>query len=626
MKTRRYFGRSACIRALVLLTVGGLACNAAAAGTKTDVLSAIPRQSLFAVRVNAFEHTLGEVDKFAAGISPVPMGLRMLVRAQLAKVLGSPDLSGIDMNGTFGAFGVAGEADYTGAPPTVYIGVLVPISDFAGFVGGNPNVGEADENGIMPISQKGNGGKPWLIATRTGDHALVTIGQWYEPVTMYREMMGLQAGMPAYGESIASALPAGETEMSSSKPIWAYGDIQLAARTFRPFIEEKFGQIKHGMSEQMKNSPQGQMMDVGVIFDMYGRMLEQIADEAKSISLSVEPQADLLRVNKMLRAIPDTDLAAMLADDAGGRRNRLVGYTKDGAALNFAAMVGDSWKAFYDVALDLLADLAGENVEREDIARMKALTMEMVDTLGGAAAGSLTIDSNARPAFAMEYVVAVEDSAKFSRLLAESSELFNETGITDIYRMFGVEMEYTFKRGTGSYKGVTIDSARLSLKATEADSPGGQMIESMYGGGFDYRWAVVDGLCGVVVGADADKRIRTLIDQMRSGRLPAMGSEMKAALSLLPDARSADFFVTYNYVRFLKMVGAMTIQAGDQQVQMPEIDVPTSSSIAIAGWGGENAARFSVAVPKQHVMEIMAAFAQMQQKMMQRMGQEQPGQ
>jgi len=176
----------------------------------------------------------------------------------------------------------------------------------------------------------------------------------------------------------------------------------------------------------------------------------------------------------------------------------------------------------------------------------------------------------------------------------------------------GIETSFEIQRGVDNYKNVSIDSAKLTMKSTDAASPQGQMINAMYGGGFDYRWGIVDGLCVLTIGSNADSSIRELIDQVKAGRTQ-MGSEVKAALELLPEAEKADFVVTYNMLRWLKIVGSMTVMP----IPMPmlQTDIPTKSNIALAGKAGNGKMVVDIALPKEHLKEITTAVLTMQQQM-----------
>jgi hypothetical protein len=152
----------------------------------------------------------------------------------------------------------------------------------------------------------------------------------------------------------------------------------------------------------------------------------------------------------------------------------------------------------------------------------------------------------------------------------------------------------------------------------------GGVLNALYGGGFDYRWALKDGHAMVVVGGKADDAIRGMIDNSAAlTKSPTPDSEMEAALALMPGWETADFVVTYNYVRILNMLGPIMRSVGGAGAPAPNISVPTKSNIVIAGWGGKDQATIGVALPKQHITEIMGAFMQMMQQQQQMMQQQQ---
>jgi hypothetical protein len=109
-----------------------------------DLLELVPAKSLFCVFVNNFDYTLGMVDQFLAGLSPVPAGATMGARMQLAGFLGDPAFSGVNTTGNFAVFGVvSGDEFESGAMENMFMGLLVPVPDFAAFVSGNANCGKA---------------------------------------------------------------------------------------------------------------------------------------------------------------------------------------------------------------------------------------------------------------------------------------------------------------------------------------------------------------------------------------------------------------------------------------------------------------------------------------------------
>jgi hypothetical protein len=212
-------------------------------------------------------------------------------------------------------------------------------------------------------------------------------------------------------------------------------------------------------------------------------------------------------------------------------------------------------------------------------------------------------------------VVAVRDAEKFNKAALDATSLFGKGWLREFYKGFGIQTEFAVKNNADSYKGIAISSAKLTLKSTEPNSPVGQMIDTMYAGGFEYRWAIVNGLCAMVVGGQQDKGVRELIDLIQAGGPKQASSEVKAAMSMLPDADKADFLVTYNYVRLFKMMAGMMRAVPGAGLMMPQIDVPTSSNINIAGRLGDGKLRVDVAVPKQHLAEIVSIFTTMQRQM-----------
>jgi len=145
------------------------------------------------------------------------------------------------------------------------------------------------------------------------------------------------------------------------------------------------------------------------------------------------------------------------------------------------------------------------------------------------------------------------------------------------------------------------------------------MIEAMYAGGFEYRWGLVDGLCAITIGGDADSAVRQLIDQIKAGGPKEICSEVQDALKMLPEAGKADFFVTYNYVRLLKMAGIMMPDIAGAGMKMPQVDVPSKSNINIAGKIADGKVVVDIAVPKQHLAELVSAVMIMQQQMQSQM-------
>jgi len=643
MFNTKHFARAAVASVLVLFVVLGASCAKKADDKPAQQAPSV--ESLFAVQLNNFEFTLSQIDQFLAGVSPIPMGLQMLVRMQLAGVLGSPELTGVNMTGSFAAFGVLMPAE---SPPRglgpeakpvsrLFIAGLMPVTDYDKFISGNSKFSKPDDKGVSTItigapsppvspapgaaeiSANGPAG-PKMLVTRLGAYALITSDSQYDKLIEYKKLMAAKSSTSKEPAQLAGVADSSLVQQASKEPIWVYGNVQAASNAFGPLLLEKLDEIK-GTLTQLNAAGQGPMVDPNAIMDMYKGMLDVVMKEIKSFALAVKPSPQVLFLTETTSAVPGTDTAGMLVADAATKQeNELFGYLKDGAAMNFALRMNSPfWKKFTVKMMDLFVALAGQNMSAEDIAKIKTLAADSVDVMGGSMAGALSIDPAGKPPFAMKYVAAIKDAEKFNKMLDESVELLNTTGIGDMYKNLGMKLEYTMKRNADTYSGVSIDSAKLVMKSTEPNSPAGRMIEAMYAGGFEYRWALVDRLCAIAIGGDADSAVRQLIDQIKAGGPKEICSEVQDALKMLPEAGKADFFVTYNYVRLLKMAGIMMPDITGTGMKMPQVDVPSKSNINIAGKIANGKVVVDIAVPKQHLAELVSAVMIMQQQMQSQM-------
>jgi hypothetical protein len=568
-----------------------------------ELLKTVPAKSLFCVRVNNFDYTLNRIDQFLAGVSPMPMGVSMLVRMQLANMLGSPQLNGLNTNGNFAAFGVAmtGETTQADAIPNIFVGILAPVTDYKQFIESNPNCNQADEKGISKITING---APVLLATKAGNYALMSWANDYDKLAMTAKAIS-----DSKAAGLSDILNAEDMKQAQTEPIWAYGNVEQVSGTFGPMISAKIEEIKT-ITKNMNAGQQG-MSPAGIqnIMNMYSGILESLMKETKSVSIGIDPKPHVLNITKTISAVPGTDMAKMFtADGSAQEDNTLLPYLQDGAVANFAAMMNTTfWKRLNDVSIDLFASMSGESMSADSITEMKSLASEVIGAVEGPVAYSVLSDPKNKPPFAVKYVIAIKDEQKFSQSVEKAINIMSTSGLMDFYKNMGIETSFSTEKAVESYKGVSISSAKLTMKAG-ADSPQAQMITSMYGEGFDYRWGITDGLFICAVSGDVDSTMHELIDQVKAGGPKEIGAEMKAAQSLLPEAKKADFFVTFNILRFVKMVTSMV------PVPIPLMDIQTESNIVVAGSAADSRMVVNVAVPKQHLSEIMATFMAMQQK------------
>lgn len=576
---------------LVLLGfAAGVQAEISPRSTSDELLQIVPAESLFCVRVNNFDNTLSTIDQFLAGESSKFPEMSKMALKELSIVLDSPELNGVNMEGNFAMFGVSEAED-----ANIFYGVLIPVTDYKQFLDGIANISPPDENRFSKIRNT-------ILVKQVGNYALLFEDE-HDKVTETAQSISVNSA------GLGSVLDAAEAQRAVKEPLWVYGNIQQVSNTFGPLLFGQLEQMKK-MVKSMESSKQGSMGPAMKIMDMYIAIFETLMKETKSLSLTVRPRPNVCNLSISVSAVPGTEMANMFAADMSAEKeNRLLGYLEDGAMMNFAGKMNTPfWKKMNLKSIDLLTAIAGENMTAEDITKMKTMTTDVMSSLGGPVVFSFFIDANSKPPFVFKYILEVKDADKFNNVLEEASEMMNVGGIADFYKSLGIEMGFTIKRGVGSYRGVSIDSAKLVMKSTDPNLPQGQMIDAMYGGGFEYRLAIFDGLFVSTVGGDVDSAIRKVIDEVKAGRPMQMADEMKAALALLPDAGRADFMGTYNIPRLFKMAGAMAGAFMPAPTPLGQMDIMTRSNIVFAGKASNGKMTMDIALPKEHLTEIVTAF------------------
>jgi len=628
------------ISALVFFKFAPTVAAQGPAGSAGDnLLAMVPAESLFCVRINNLDQTLGQMDQFLAGLYPTPVST--LVKTGFAKMLGDPALKGVNTSGSFAVFGTITPGEPVGED---IISVLIPVTDYKQFISANPKVSAPDANGVSKITG-GDG-----LVMQVGNFALLKSPKSYD-----RLIATAKSISAARSPGLASVLDGEQAKQAVQAQVWAYVNMQVVSKTFGPMLRGQIEQMKKMAAggkwdmqaqirklEQMRsdlaqsqpdNKQAINMLDLQIeelrkidkqskgeeasqsvarMMNAYAAVLETLMNETRSLSVVVNPKPDVLSVAATVSAVPGTDMAKMFAAGSSAtEENTLLGYLEDGAAMNFAGRLDTPfWKELNVKGIDLFAAMMRESMSAEDIAKMKALVEDAMSCFGGPMAGSFLIDAKSKPPFALKYIVALKDQKTLNKVIDESAQLINTGAVASFYKDMGFETSFTLKRGQDRYKDISIDAAQLLMKSTDPNSPQGQMINALYGPGIDYRWAMVDGLWVCAAGGDSDSAIRKLIDQIKAGEPRQMAGEVKAALALLPAADKADFVATYNILRMLKMIWAFMPMAA----AMPQVDVPTKSSIVFAGSVTGGKMTIDVALPKEHLMEIMGLFQKMQQQ------------
>lgn len=559
------------------------------------VLQLTPAESLFCVRVNNLSDTLSRATEFLTGVVPDGFDARTMAMAKLSGMMGQKRMEQVRQRGNFTMFGVMlpdGEGNQ-GPFADLFVGILVPVKDYDAFVGGDSPAGR----GVVTIDVDG---QPRAVAARCGRFALLSWPGAEDKLRRVRTMLRSE------NASLGDVLSAEEKRLAATAPIWLYANVEKASILLKPIVSGKLEQIK---AELGKASEKGDMPIVNPegIIRFYGALLDMVTSETASVAVGVMPSADACRVTFVMKAVPGTKLAGtMAAVPHASAYKRALGNLHDGAVINLAAaMDGEAWEKSYHLFIDLMPKMIDAEVSQAELADLRELVSKSFGAIGESLSFSFVPEDEGPGMFSMQYVFEVEDGAAMEDAIRQGLRLTNSAMYRKLMESFGMGVRAEIESDTETYRGVRVNAARLTFEVDDEDSPQGQMIAAMWGGGLDYRWGLTDGYCVYVIGKEADKHARKLIDQIKAGGAKGVCSEMKAALEAIPNSGEADAVGTLNYVRILNAtLSAMPLADGKS---LPPLNAPTEGNVAFAAFSGEDGFTIEMVLPRKHIAEIKSA-------------------
>ncbi len=560
------------------------------------VLQLTPAESLFCVRVNNLSGALSQATEFLTGIAPDGFDAQTMVMAKLGGMIGQERMEQVQQQGNFMMFGFMlpdGEGNQ-GPSTDLFVGILVPVKDYDAFVGGDSPAGR----GVATIDVDG---QPRAVAARCGRFALLSRPGAEDKLRRVRTMLRGE------NASLGDVLSAEEKKLAATAPIWFYANVEKASVLVKPIVFGKLEQIK---AEFKKASEKGNKPIVNAegIIRFYGALLDMLTSETASVAVGVMPSADACRVTFAMKAVPGTKLAGtMAAVPHASAYKKALGNLHDGAVINLAAaMDGEAWEKSYHLFIDLMPKMIDAEVSQAELADLRELVSKSFGAMGESLSFSFVPGGEGPGMFSMQYVFEVEDGAVVEDAIRDGLHVVNSEMYRRFMENFGLRARAAVESDTETYRGVRINAARLTFDTDDEDSPQGQMIAAMWGGGLDYRWGVTDGYCVYVIGKEADKHARELIDQIKAGGAKGVCSEMKAALEAIPNSEKADAVGTFNYVRILNAtLSAMPLANGKS---LPPLNAPTEGNVAFAAFSGEDGFTIEMVLPRKHIVEIKSAF------------------
>lgn len=593
-----------------LLVIGMIAATAfispvrAAEVPADDVLlKTMPADCLFCIRINTFNQSLGKLDQYLMGASPIPVSLAMLVNMQLGSAIGDPMLTGINMGGDFGVFAVAPSENQ--AEPS--IGMLIPVNNFKEFVSSNPNC-KSIENGLIQLTPPNSPQGSFLLSPAGNTYALAVHESGKDQIPQLQQALS--------GESkLIKRLSAAQSSAAVSTPVWAYVNLSGA---YEKYKNDVMGMIQLAQKGSSAQAPPGMEGMMAFNFKMLTEMFNEFAGDLDSITLSLNPEPTLLSIDTGLRAKEGSELAHIFV--AGNTSPySMTGYFDNNNAVNgLMKMNAPSLQKFYNKIFDIFASATDDPNSKEQAAKMKELTQKSLKAMGEEVSFSYSYASG-QPPFRLQEVVEVRDSAAIKEIMSESFEYANA-----LYKDIGIPAELKYQSSVSTYKNASIDVATIS--AVESDDPNNVManeMSKMYGENFKYYIAQTPEKLYITMGQGSEALLKTLIDKPDSDA--AVSGDIKIAMDTLKNTPYNDLICSVNVIKLLKGMGQMMQTIGTQTPGMPpqimglfnKINAETQSTLVIGTNSADGQVSMRMALPKQHLMEIVAVAMQIQQQVMQ---------
>jgi len=358
--------------------------------------------------------------------------------------------------------------------------------------------------------------------------------------------------------------------------------------------------------EQMQPQGQAGAMDMNI------GMVNTLMQELQSASLTLDPSAEALRVGFVATPMPNTETAKVLQGAAGTPDKRVMQYLENGAIMNLVmSMDPATWTRLNNFYYDMMAKSAGKSASSEEIAKLKKWSADATNALTGTMVASFAAAAKSKPPFRIQVVAGLKDPQAFNRALEQTPTMFGSGLLADMMKQSGASMKFDLKRKAETYKDVPIDVIRVQITPPDPNSNEAKMFASMFGQAIEVRLAIVNNLLVYSMSGDPATGIRKLIDQAKSGGAQPAPSEFQSAMQLIRGSDKASVFATFNIVRVMQIASAFS------PTPMPQTSMQSQSSIAIAERMAGGNFSMELAVPKQHLTELMGAFMQMQQQKMQ---------
>lgn len=571
-----------------------------AAPVQDPLLEMLPADAVFCVRINQFNTSLGKMDQYLRGASPLPVSLAMLAGMQMGCIVGDPMLTGIDQEGTFAAVGIAMD------DKSIDMSVIVPMIDYEEFIKTNPACKPSEQANVTLLSAPNSpvgvllmmpllGGKYALVNSENNADALVS---------MHKKLTAKAAALSA-------SLDAAQAAQAAAAPAWAYINI---ARLYALYGQD----MLDGISAKAQQIPQEEAMSAAMNFSrqMLEAMMKTFAGQADALTLALTPDAANLSLEMTLKAQKGTDLAAaLIANPNAAAGFTLAGLADDRDAVNAVfKMNKPSMEKFNAMMLEVMTAAMGDTFSDADKQQLADISQKSLNAMGKQGFVGFRYDVGTPP-FAMREVIEVAEPDFIKTTAPEGLAVVNR-----LYKAMNMPFTLTYQPDVESYMNVPIGVVKVQMQDTNDEALKTAM--QMYGpDGLSYYTAQKDNLMFITIAPDSKQALKALIDAPTDK--PA-ASDLQKAMAILGDsATKTDLVAGINYLKLVKGFMGIAGQMGDPQASpmmaaMAEaMDVPTQSCMAVGIVVADGKATTRFVLPKQHLSEIMTAVMKVQQVIIQ---------
>ena len=596
MSTMALSGKTTLILVILAMLCPGIPAQAADADD--TLLNMVPEDCMFCLRINNFNESLGKMDQYLAGASPIPMSMAMLINMQLGAIIGDPMVTGIDQGGDFAVFAIFPKTSQE-MPAG---GILIPVADYKTFVAKNPNCTEG-EGGIAILSAPNSplGGFAMKEAGK-GKYAIVV------PESEKATLTILTEAIKKSPKPLVKKIAAAQAKDAATAPAWAYVNL---AGLYEKYNQDALGMLEMAQAGVSQTGGPAEMM--AFQFKMMAEMFKEFADEADSATIALTPQPSILTLDIALQAKDGSELAKMMVSDTKTTGYKLTNYLDNNNAVNGLMKMNASFmQKFYDKVFDIMEATTDNPTSKEQTAKMKVLTQKMFTAMGDEVSFSYSY-AGGMPPFKLQEVVEIKDSSAMKAMVTEGIDYANA-----MYKNMKIPAELKYEQGVSTYKNATIDRVSISIVASDDPSdPMQKEIEKMYGDGFKYYLAQSPDKFYITMGQGGEETLKKLIDQPAKSAAPS--GDIKIAMDALQNSPYNGLVCSVNVIKLMKGMGEMMQTMGAQTSMGPAAamftglkDVQTQSCLVMGGKVADGQAAMRLGVPKQHLAEIVAIAMQLQ--------------